>query len=345
MKLDVKTLYGRLEEAGSPEAKVDILGELAALFLHNDLDRCQSVIDEMIALAKPAGYLDGLANAYHAKARVSAKTMNYDAAEEQLIQALDYLEHSSNLILKARVYDGLGVTYSHAGRFLQSIESSKKAIELYDAANEPMGLKANGYNNIANSYARMGNLTLAEEHFKKALQVVIERGNLHLTANLKVNLAIIKGLKGEKEEALEELNACRMSFEESRHKAGIAETNLNMAHIYRSINKYAEATRHYVKAISVLKEIKNKQSLAEAYVGLGKVYMSLKGWEEALHQIELCEKIFKTIDHPNGKIEILKAKADILKHMNRQQEAHEILEEVEVYAAQYGIDHMATVSF
>lgn len=345
MKEDVKSLYGRLEAADDPVQQVEILGELAANFIHNDLDRCLATAAEMIAISEGIGYKEGLAAAYHARARVSAKTMQYDQAIEQLRQALDYLKDSPNLILKARVYDGLGVTYSHSGKFEQSIASSAKAVALYEEADEPIGLKANGYNNMANSYARMGDLAKAEEYFTKALQVVTERGKLHMTANLRVNLAIIKGLKGDTKRAREELMECMEAYEAQRHKAGIAETNLNIAHLYRTERNYAEAMRHYVKAIAVLKEIKNKQSLAEAYVGLAKVYMSLKGWDDALKQIALCEKIFRTIDHPNGRIEMLKAKAEILQQTDRQTEAEAILQEVETYAAQYGIDHKATLGF
>ncbi len=199
---DLKTLYSKLEATTDPVAKVTILGELALYFTHNDLDRCLQVTDEMIAISEPIGYMEGVADAYHARARVSARTMRYDEAIVQLQQALAYLENSDNLILKARMYDGLGVTYSHTGKFELSIESSQKAIELYTEAEEPMGLKANGYNNIGNSYARMGYLEKAEEYYSKALKLVIERGNQDKTPNLRVNLAIIKGLKGEKEQAL-----------------------------------------------------------------------------------------------------------------------------------------------
>lgn len=341
MQLDLKSLYSKLEATDDPVAKVKILGELALKFTHNDLDRCLSVTDEMIAISEPIGYMEGMADAFHARARVSAKTMKYDAAIEQLKHALVYLQESDDLVLKARMYDGLGVTYSHMGKFELSIKNSQKAIELYTEADEPMGLKANGYNNIGNSYARMGDLSKAEEYFTKALELVIERGNIHRTPNLRVNIAIIKGLKGEKEQAVMELFQCLREYEASRHKAGIAETNLNIAHIYRSVNKYADSINHYVKAIIVLKQIENKQSLAEAYGGLGKVYLSLGGNEEALAQVVLCEKIHETIHYPNGKIEMLKTKAEIYKGTNRRTEAEAILKEVDAYALEYGINHSA----
>ena len=341
MNEDLRVLYSRIEETEEPVAKVKLMGELALRFTYNDLDRCISVTDEMIAIAEPIGYMEGLADAYHARARVSARTMKYDEAIKQLYQALAYLDNSNDLVLKAKMYDGLGVTYSHVGKFDLSIQSSQKAIELYTEADEPMGLKANGYNNIGNSYARMGDLNKAEEYFTKALQLVMERGNIHRTPNLRVNIAIIKGLKGEKEQAIVELTQCLKEYEASRHKAGIAETNLNIAHILRSVNNYAESINHYLKAIAVLKEIENKQSLAEAYVGLGKVYLGLGGNDEALKQIALSEKIFTTIHHPNGKIEMLKTKADIYKSMNKLAEAEAITEEVEAFAKEYGINHSA----
>ncbi len=338
---DLKTLYSKLEATTDPVAKVTILGELALYFTHNDLDRCLQVTDEMIAISEPIGYMEGVADAYHARARVSARTMRYDEAIVQLQQALAYLENSDNLILKARMYDGLGVTYSHTGKFELSIESSQKAIELYTEAEEPMGLKANGYNNIGNSYARMGDLEKAEEYYSKALKLVIERGNQDKTPNLRVNLAIIKGLKGEKEQALIELGECLQQYEASWHKAGIAETNLNMGHIHRSINNYADAIKHFLKALAVLKEIGNKQSMAEAYVGLAKVYCGLGGYKEALVQIRFSEKIYKTIHYPNGKIEMLKTKAEVYQSLGNMQEAESILAEVEAYAAEYGINHSA----
>lgn len=341
MNEDLRVLYSRIEETDEPIAKVKLMGELALRFTHNDLDRCISVTDEMIEIAEPIAYMEGLADAYHAKARVSARTMKYDEAIEQFQQALGYLENSEDLVLKAKMYDGLGVVYSHTGKFEKSISSSQKAIELYTEAEEPMGLKANGYNNIGNSYARMGNLLKAEEYFTKALELVVERGNIHRTPNLRVNLAIIKGLKGEKKQAVVELTQCLKEYEASRHKAGIAETNMNIAHIHRSENNYADSIRHYLKSIVVLKQIGNKQSLAEAYVGLAKVYLSLGGNKEALEQISLSEKIYATIHHPNGKIEMLKTKAAVLKNMNEQTEADTLLKEVDAYAIEYGINHSA----
>lgn len=341
MKVDVKDVYGRLEKTKDPEEQVELLRQLAFMFVNTDLDRCRSVAEEIIALAEPLKHWEGLADAYHALARVAAKTIDYELAIQHMNKALGYLENSSNLTLQAKIYDGLGVIYSHMGQFELSITSSEKAIALYEEANEPLGLKANGYNNIGNSYGRMGNLEQAEIYYTKALEVVVASGNLDKTPNLRVNLAIIKGLKGEKEQAIVELKQCLSEYEQSEHKVGIAECNNNLANIYRSINRYADAMKHYVKAIAVLKDIGHKQSLADAYVGLAKVYMSLAGWHEALEQVELSEMIHQTIDHPNGKLDSLKIKAEVLKHLGRSKEAEVLEDQADSLAREFGINHEA----
>lgn len=338
MSVGVKEMYLELERETDAKGKIEILNKLAFHFLNADPEKCQAIADQIMDISQKINYPEGMATARMVIARVAAREPQFELAERLFNEALSYLDATVDLVLKAKIEDGLAIVYSAKGAFAESIEHDLKAIELFDKVDEPLGLKANCMNNLGNTYVRMGDRERAEVYYRKALEVLRETGNEKHGTNIRANLAILLLNKKAYEESHEQLTQCLHEFEANDHKRGIISAHLNLGHACSFLNRYADAVSHYRKAIVGLRNFNHHQALAEAYLGLGRVYLGLGGLKEAMQQIEKSEAVHQTMDYPNGKIELLKVKAKILEKNGQLQAATKVLDQAIALAESLGLD-------
>ena len=140
----------------------------------------------------------------------------------------------------------LGALYKAKGDFSQSLEATKKAIEINP-------LDAEAYNNLANSMFDLSKAEEAEEYYKKAIEINPKASEFHN------NLGRLFVRYGRLDEA-------ELCFKESIElKLNYASPHANFGEMLKSIGRISEAEESFKRAIAI--EPKN----ANYYVSLGLV--------------------------------------------------------------------------
>ncbi len=225
---------------------------------------------------------------------------NETPAYENLQQALKYSKNSkpSHIVL-ARTYRHLGNYYYGLMDYNLSLEYNLKAVEiLKNVCSDKDILFATTYGNIAELYAKMGNLDNAKAYSEKSLQVsILNKANQSIALSL-TNLALLYEKNTKYKKALETYKKALDYFIiifPSKDHVRIANTYQYLGNVYLKLGNNKEAKKEFEKALMIrendyLKGNGNYLYLIELYNGLGKVHEQQKDFNKSL---ELYQKAFE----------------------------------------------------
>lgn len=99
-----------------------------------------------------------------------------DSAISLYLAAGEVADKTSNLQLKASVYNNLGIGYSYKGLYESSIEYTLKALNIHESLNNLGGMSMM-YNNLGLRYSEIQNNNEAIRYYHKAVKINQELGN------------------------------------------------------------------------------------------------------------------------------------------------------------------------
>lgn len=310
----IKELYGELELAETVPEKVRVLSKLAFFHLNTEPAKCEPVLQQMKEISEAAHYQEGIASAYNGWARLYYRHMDYERAKVYYHQAAELLEDTKDLILHAKVLDGLGIAYSATGHMDEGELWILQAIDKYQEANEPSGLAANCMSNLGNLWSRRGDLDMAEKWYRKGLDELEAKGNLENGTAIRVNLGILYNMQGKYLAAKAILLQSMQEFQERTHRLGVAACKLYLGKTYMHLHDYAEVLAYVQKALVTFKDMGHREFIADSRNTLGETYLALGGVNDALVQLKQSHKIYADIQHMDNLIQtkLLLAKAHVM---------------------------------
>jgi tetratricopeptide (TPR) repeat protein len=117
----------------------------------------------------------------------------------------------------------------------------------------------------------LGDLTGAEERFSTLLELAGESGDDEMSGRATNNLGAIATLRSEYERALSLYRLSVPAYQKAGHLMGLAQTDHNLAIVHRDLGHWAEADRHYRRAVARAKQVGDPRLEAMASVGRAEI--------------------------------------------------------------------------
>ncbi len=129
------------------------------------------------------------------------------------------------------------------------------------------------YNLIGLSLTTLGDLDVAENNFKKILDLTEEPRPIGVAYG---NLGIVYRIRGDLDKALKYYEKALKIDQELGRKEGLASAYVNIGVVYKIKGDLDKALKYYEKALKIEHELGRKEGLANAYGNIGLIY-SVKG--------------------------------------------------------------------
>jgi len=236
--------------------------------------------------AEAAGDQSALAHAYFLL-DAALTDLGDPECEKYRNLALPLYEEMGDLLGQANVLNNLGVDAYYEGDWEAALEFYERSREARERAGDVVGA-ATAANNIGEILSDQGHLTQAEALFRQARQVFRSTNYPVGAAFATSNLGRAAGRAGRVEEAIELLTAALDGFRSIKAEAYVADTQVRMAELLVSAERYeqalalAGAVHELVKeagpaAVAMLHRVEG-----QAAAGLGDLEKGRESMEESL---------------------------------------------------------------
>jgi two-component sensor histidine kinase len=265
------------------------------------------------AFAQNPTALDSLKNAFIVAATPETKsTTAYqiadryrkdkaDSARKYIDFALDFAQKAQKPALQAKAYYIDALLLRDAVAFERSIESSQKALSLYESVGDKKGV-GKTYSALGLTYKKMGDAQKVVALTQKALEFGLKAVETLESANDTVGLITAYNNLGITHRDLKEFDKAEMAYKNgliAAQKAGIMDGVLhaNLGQIYSDYRKnYDAAIQELQKALAIHEKAGNQKGIEHCYRTLSDVYQHKKEYEKAVFYGEKSVEIAKTLN-------------------------------------------------
>lgn len=221
-----------------------------------------------------------------------------------------YQENGSEQAL-ASTYNNLGVAQKNLGKTAAALESYLKAIKSREIRNESDRELMIPYLNIGVLYAKLGNLEMSDEYYKKTEALCIKYDVPYGLAIAKSNRATNLVEKKKYQEALDLYYAAIPYFEENNLTFSLAEQCNLIGAAYIKMDSLSQAKMYLGKSIEFSKSNGMKSMLGLATRNLGEVSFKEKNYTKALDlfksSLELSKQTANNIELSEDYLKISQA--------------------------------------
>ncbi|RZS93510.1 tetratricopeptide repeat-containing sensor histidine kinase [Aquimarina brevivitae] len=226
-------------------------------------------------------------------AKISRTVKDYSESDDLTIRAIQKFEQSGNERYIPMCYTSLGIIAKYMGRFEESIDYHKRAIESAKNTDKEKQYAVTGFNNIGTVYKTIGQFDKAKDYYKKGLEYqdyLLEKPKTK--ARLLDNLAYVKFLENSEDKDVVDilLNSLKIR-EENNDVFGIGTNTLHLAEYYHKKGQDSLAKMYAIRAKNASENINNNEELLSSYKLLTEVSDSKEGLEYARSYIKLNDSI------------------------------------------------------
>ncbi|QNM85328.1 tetratricopeptide repeat protein [Polaribacter pectinis] len=252
-----------------------------------------------------ADYKDGLAYEYIKLGNIYRKYSNYDKAVETHKKALNIADNKEFKIFSLNM---LGVDFRRKNIYTSAIDFNKKALEIAEKIEKPnSGILRSmevSHNSIGNIYILLEQYNLAENSFKKAIEIAEKSGNKWSLSINNENIAKVK-------EAQDSINAAifytqkALAIDQSinnHYGRMICYNRLGKLHIKKG--EYSKAKAFLNDAVPIAKSVKNKYYIALINNNLGWANTKIKNYSKAKEHFTISLKIAEEKNYKTALTEI-----------------------------------------
>ncbi len=226
---------------------------------------------------------------------------NYSEAIDYILKSLEYWERSNNPANTWNCNELIGNIYIKTGQYdnalkyhrialnirmqkiLDNIDKGMKNWHKADTLNN-LGL-AYSYNNIGETYLKMGKYDSAYYYALKSLKIK-QSGKCYATendvANSQLILGNIYGKLGKYDSAIMLINEAADKYLILKNKSSLAEAIMGLGNIYLEKGDLKTAEQNFLSALAISKSIDDAGNKKNALKSLSKVYAAMGGYKNAL---------------------------------------------------------------
>ncbi len=254
----------------------------------------KAIIDEALKISEKIYYLDGLAECYNKKGYYARKHFDYSNSVTYHKRALNYLNKTTDTLLKIKCLNNLGVTYHKLNLEKESFEYYFKALKLAE--------KFNHNRSITIALSGIGNVFIDTKEYDKALYyfkrvyVLDKKGKRIKGQEYSLsNLGEVFLYKNEYDSAYYYLNKALILTKVNHHKRSEAIRDNLLGLLFQRKGDYKKSTSYYKEAIPLFTQSNNIRYLSNTLINIGKNQLYSGKHHEAFANITLGLKNAKAI--------------------------------------------------
>jgi tetratricopeptide (TPR) repeat protein len=306
------------------------------------LDQALEHYEQSNRFRREAGDKRGLATTYSNMGQVY---VNMGKAEE----ALAAIQKSLALSREIGDRDSESNNLIEIGRAYESAENLDKALAAYRESLQ-IEMEGQDHTNLGIRLDYIANIYRLKGQYDDAL-VYLEQAKTHLAASddhrekaINLNyIGLVRKAQGLYGDALDSLLAALALFQEIHYTMGVVDAQRNLAEIYASQGRYADALAALEQQLKLVsEEVPTDHELADARAPLGRLLVTLGSFEQGRKELEEADR---AVDHTGYSApEILFGLAQLALLESRDAEAAKAFEEANVAANLSGRKEVAIES-
>ena len=182
----------------------------------------------------------------------------------------------------------------------------------------------------------LGDVSAAEQHFGRALELGRADGDDLLVARATNNLGAIADLRGQRREALALFQLALPAYQRLGHPLGLAQSWHNMAIAYRHLGEAGSADECELRAIEFAREAESRQLAAMAQVGRAELTLARGDAALAAAQARRAAHEFAEIPDPAREADALRLAGTAALATGNLSAAHEATDRAVALAEAHG---------
>ena len=310
--------------------ETEITKDLAECFLHlKKYAEAQDLLDKVQNLAlkenDDASYvwaLNHLGVLFYQKNNISL-SMHYWKKAYDFLSGLDQFDP----FMRVAVSTNLALVYSRIGHYDQSVNLYRESEELLKGSSDLLTL-ATTYMGMGRSYYGKQEYKQAEECFQEAITIYKNRDHIRQSIQVKENIGILCGERGEYKEALRALYECLNDYREHKLGSHTANAHAEIAKLHIRLKEFAPAEEQINLGFTASET--NTLARAECYYARALLYAEQGRYQEAIPDGKTSMSLFLSLGAIQEYNRISLFLSDIYKKMEDYKSSTEILEESQI---------------
>lgn len=250
--------------------RVDLLNNMAWLFVNSNSDKALDYARQAQELATKAGYKAGVAEAMYYQALSFDSKGEIKSALEILDEGLDYIEKNQleNTRAEAQTLNAMGTIYDTYGEYDLALEYYLRAYKSYKAIDYSYGI-AKTTGNIGMIYDIQGDPEKALEFFLIAKEINTKNDDILGLMFNHINIGVLNHGQGDLEGAIAEWELANNYAEQLDDKSNMALCLGNIGETYTGLGKYDLSLSYNARAMELSTELGDIEGIAWANLRMG----------------------------------------------------------------------------
>lgn len=303
----IDSLHRLLENSTDESLSSEVLNELSYFYV--SIDTAQSIAygQEALRLAIKTSNYEEVCTYYENLSRYLIRFGRYDAARTAYLKAQEYLSLIDENTLnerklkkkKARIQEGIGVSYRRQGNYARALEYYLQALSIREQIESGSSI-ASSYNNIGVLYFYQDNYQKAYEFYSKAKNTIPpDEIKESLRGAVLLNLGEALFYLKRYSEALEHYQESLSIFKLRKDANGIAYCHNGIGEVYAALNELDKAKVYLEDALTIREDLGETDNTAVTLNTLGKVYQKEKRHNTAIAKFNKAIEKAESIGYPD----------------------------------------------
>jgi serine phosphatase RsbU (regulator of sigma subunit)/Tfp pilus assembly protein PilF len=293
--MNVDSLFKVLRKQEGDSSKVVKLNKIANYFLNlGELNKVDSLNEEIITLSKKINYIKGKGNYFINKARIYETKGDYSKALEYNLEARRIAEKNKFRDILSIALNHTGIIYFVQGEYDKALENYKLAIETIKDLGDTKQLGA-FLNNVGNIHYNRHEFDLALEYYTRSLKTRENINDGEGIGNSLNNIGNVYMELKQYDRALECFKKAMIFQEKTGNKFDLAYSYINEGLVYEKLKQIKLAEENLIKGLTLAEELNSPEIMRDATGSISGFYENMKINDKALKYFkeysQLCDSI------------------------------------------------------
>ncbi|MEK9627702.1 MAG: tetratricopeptide repeat protein [Nitrospinota bacterium] len=268
------------------QARTIVKALATAAYKTGDFEKSIHYQNQVLPFAEKEEDPEELADAHYFLGLLYSLAEKFPQSVKHLKMALAIFEENEILDRVAQSYSQLGIVEENAAEYSNALKAFTASEKINEEIGEDLS-RAREFRRIGKIYSlRLNQFKEAKEYFSKAYDLFVELEQAELQVELLLDLGLVAEKEGNFEKSLNYFSKAQALAEKIGFKPGLSKSFLYQANSNWFQGNYQKAFRAQRQSLEIAKALDDKLRQAFIYNTLGLIHWTLNDPEQALRNLE-----------------------------------------------------------